>query len=343
MSGLSKPKRIAGFDILKCFCALLIVCMHFPFPSTAGQLVNVLTRIAVPVFFMITGYFYDSTVQRGREKKQIAKILKLTVAANLGYFVIYALGHLVKKDIGAYLVKVFSPKSLFEFFVLNESPFEGHLWYLGALLYVLVIAYLLNKAGKLKILMYLAPVLIIAELFLGRYSVFVFGEPLNMLFSRNFLFTGLPFFGIGMMIKRAKVPQSPVPFFIAAVVFYLTSVFEKYLPQIAGFKSDRENYLSTALLAISVFLIFETVYSNRTPSRFGSRLAAVGLKYSAWIYIIHPLAGKAMAFAVKKVGLFNVYNWVQPFAVFAASLLISILIIKLLSIVSAKVSKRSES
>lgn len=45
--------RADNIDILKAICAFLIICIHVPFPGTVGAYFTALTRIAVPVFFMI--------------------------------------------------------------------------------------------------------------------------------------------------------------------------------------------------------------------------------------------------------------------------------------------------
>lgn len=65
----------------------MIVCIHVPFPGIVGKYFTALTRIAVPIFFMITGYFYVDTNVGDREITQIKKILKLLVEANLIYIV----------------------------------------------------------------------------------------------------------------------------------------------------------------------------------------------------------------------------------------------------------------
>ena len=64
--------RYGGLDILKSICAFLIVNIHAPFPGEAGAYFLSLTRMAVPVFFMITGFFYDNVRSRGRVNAQIA-------------------------------------------------------------------------------------------------------------------------------------------------------------------------------------------------------------------------------------------------------------------------------
>ena len=66
----AEQSRADNIDILKATCAFLIVCIHVPFPGVIGKYFTALTRIAVPVFFMITGYFYfdveEKTARLGR-------------------------------------------------------------------------------------------------------------------------------------------------------------------------------------------------------------------------------------------------------------------------------------
>lgn len=50
-------KRSASIDALKIIMAFLVVCLHMPFPGRLGILVNVIARIAVPCFFVISGFF----------------------------------------------------------------------------------------------------------------------------------------------------------------------------------------------------------------------------------------------------------------------------------------------
>ena len=81
----AEQSRADNIDILKAVCAFLIVCIHVPFPGTLGAYFTTLTRTAVPIFFMITGYFYSDVVKRGGENSQIKKLLKLVIEANLIY------------------------------------------------------------------------------------------------------------------------------------------------------------------------------------------------------------------------------------------------------------------
>ena len=81
----SEQSRADNIDILKATCAFLIVCIHVPFPGVIGEYFTALTRIAVPVFFMITGYFYFDVEEKNGETRQIKKIFKLVLEANVLY------------------------------------------------------------------------------------------------------------------------------------------------------------------------------------------------------------------------------------------------------------------
>ncbi|MDD5792875.1 MAG: acyltransferase family protein [Erysipelotrichaceae bacterium] len=77
--------RNKGLDILRIICALMVVFIH-----TNHQSVYILSlcTIAVPIFFMISGYLHDSHKSL---KKQIVRILKILLITTASYFVIYFL------------------------------------------------------------------------------------------------------------------------------------------------------------------------------------------------------------------------------------------------------------
>ena len=79
----AEQSRADNIDILKVLCAFLIVCIHVPLPRVIGEYFTTLTRIAVPVFFMITGYFYLDVEKRNDEIRQIKKIFNLVLETNV--------------------------------------------------------------------------------------------------------------------------------------------------------------------------------------------------------------------------------------------------------------------
>lgn len=59
--------------------------------------------------------------------RQIKKIIKLVIEANVIYLIWKCFYSAVIHNID-YLKNVFTLKNLLKFILLNESPFNGHLW-----------------------------------------------------------------------------------------------------------------------------------------------------------------------------------------------------------------------
>ena len=72
--------RNRTLDMVKAICAYAVVLLHVHFPGNAGIIANVLARFAVPVFFMVSGYFCfrgDDT-EFIRTGKKIRHVLRTT-------------------------------------------------------------------------------------------------------------------------------------------------------------------------------------------------------------------------------------------------------------------------
>ena len=70
---MEKNSRKDSFDVVKCFAAFFVVQLH-TIPATVCPLLNVIARLAVPLFFLITGYYYTSIVEKGKYGVQLKKI-----------------------------------------------------------------------------------------------------------------------------------------------------------------------------------------------------------------------------------------------------------------------------
>ena len=63
----------------------MVICIHMTYYGK--KYFEPLTRFAVPIFFMITGYFYSTIKQNNREWAQIRKTIVLFLYSNLLYLV----------------------------------------------------------------------------------------------------------------------------------------------------------------------------------------------------------------------------------------------------------------
>lgn len=289
MQNVRVGARNKGLDFLKYVCAFLVICIHTDFP---GQVyADALARIAVPVFFMITGFYYTDIQNRGKQKSQIKKILTIALLSNLLYmgWEFVTEGLLTGTPLQT-LRSWMDAEKWFRFLVLNDSPFCSRLWYLGALLYVLVLAAMLEKAGLLRKLYILIPVLLVGNLVLGNYSAAIWGRTLPLAYSRNFLLAGLPCFLLGDWLRqnfhKIKCPNG-VLVAVALAAGVLTLLEREWLAHhFATFNKDL--YASTMIAATAVFVLV-----NRNAAWFEhgvlSKIALWGRDLSLGIYIYNRL------------------------------------------------------
>ena len=274
---------------------------------------------------MITGYYYSDTVMRNNEKRQIKKILCLIVEANVLFFIWnIALDAFRRDSIVTYVQKLFTGKSILKFLALNESPLAGHLWYLGAILYVLIIVFLMDKFNCRKILYYLTPVLLITDLMLGKYSLLIFHREFPYILVRNFLCVGIPYFCIGNLIreKQCSEKRNGKILQVLIVAFVITSLVERFILVNAGLNATRDHYLSTTFLAVCLFVY--TLKSNW----HNKELAVIGRRYSTWLYIMHPIFITAFAMITDKLDIAGIYKYVAPIVVYCATLVFLIILQK---------------
>lgn len=333
--------RNHGLDLLKTISAFMVICIHVPFPGIVGTIITPLTRIAVPLFFMITGYYYSSTKERNRVNKQFHKVIHLFIGANL----LYLLWNLIKACIsnGSVTIEIsrmFGVKSMLKFILLNESPFGGHLWYLGAILYVLLIILIFEKKWNREKLYPAVPFLLVADLVFGKYSLLLFGRTVPLILVRNFLCVGLPYFLIGDWLHTHNITMRPGKARIYMFVFALTTLVERILLGALSLNAERDHYISTTFLAVFTFLLalqHENIYANKGLSI----LSTVGAKLSTSIYILHPIAvtvvAKIIAYGSRYFPFISVwYAYLAPFAIFTITAIASWLLLNATKSIRAK-------
>lgn len=324
-------ERNYAIDVLKFICAALVVFRHTTDWVFRNEFLA-FTGCAVPCFFMISGYLlFDVRVCGGgvspeRLKRNFIHVLKIATWATLVFF----LWDELRSIIGNHSFYIPNVKKLIDWLLFNENPFAFHLWYLFAYLYVLIIIMVINKHHRWKMLYWITPFLLLADLVFGKYSLILWGrEPSASFYVRNFLFVGLPFFAIGTMIKRnihsiliwANKNRCYKQILLVGgiVLFTITTYLERYWLLWKGLCGAREHYLSNTLLAICIFLFF---LSQKDTKR--SWFSEIGEKDSLYIYIFHPLFMYICAVIVKKVSLEileTTYLYTAPFVVLITTII----------------------
>ncbi len=80
----NKSERIVNIDILKGICAYLVVIIHYYFPIKHSY-VEAIARMAVPVFFMISGYYCVGEWEE--VKRKVVRLLSIFLMGEVIYFI----------------------------------------------------------------------------------------------------------------------------------------------------------------------------------------------------------------------------------------------------------------
>jgi surface polysaccharide O-acyltransferase-like enzyme len=315
--------RLASIDALRAVCAFLVICIHAPFPGTVGAVIKHLANIAVPIFLIISGYFY----KREKAGAQARKLMKMFFVWNIFYFVFsLAAEALSGGDPLSVALDSITIEHLFTLLLLNVpiigGPTGGHLWFLAGEAYALVAISWMEDRGLGKYEPAVCIVLLMLSFVLGIYAPFFFGNPMHGIYTRNWLYTGIPCMLAGLLIRRSRDRLSSVPTGALSCAVALLSaacvgeyfLLEGKVPFVNG------QFASAIALAVALFCLCLRVDAGNGV------LASIGREHSTRIYIVHPSIVPILGALAGSCGIAAIYGTVAPIAVFSVSLAVSALV-----------------
>lgn len=315
---MGASSRMSSLDVMKCFAAFCVVWIHYG----TGWL-SPIVRCAVPIFFVITGYYYPVMVEKGNFWRHIRKLLVMVLCASAMYGVV-EFQHQIRQDtLQEWVQETLRLRHILGLIVYDNDMFGFHLWYFWAVLYDLTIFYLADKWKLTRFLRILAPLLLLV-FFVGNFTPW-YGK------CRNFLFMGLPCMMTGRLIRENSDGKfsflSNGKYLWAYVGGALMLVCCEMLSLhfICSDRGIRDMYIFTLPLFLPLFY-----YALKHP-HFGEGTfwATIGSKYSAYIYIFHVLAARFLGHIVARDASLLTKS-MYPFVVFGISLCMSWAFVKIL-------------
>lgn len=310
--------RNNSLDILKFICALLVILLHTPQPKGFEFYIDPLQRCAVPIFFMISGYF---TFKRENLNKVLQKRLVIILKIICWSTLIYLINDIIHtKSLNIIYVIISNYKNLF---LYNCTVVSYHLWYLHAYLYVLIIFWIVNKYNLYKLLLYATPILFIAGVYLGKYHGLINGIDMPIQCSRNFLFTGLPYFTLGFLIRKNETHINRHICKNIAIVGLILFLVIGSIEEIAFdlYDNTGDLYISTIFISATLFILFLNI--NCKEDNFISR---IGREDCLYIYILHVIILNEISSIMTKLGYEQLFLHTSIFIV----LILTVLLIKTL-------------
>lgn len=267
--------RNLSVDILKIILALFVVFLHMNFlkeshPLTSFLLVNGLFRIGVPVFLVITGFYFLHIDTVPKLRKWLFRT-----------FLLYAIWMLIyyshwKDEENLFLTVIFG---------------YHHLWYLIGTFFSGIILFLLRNLSAAKLFT------IALFLFLCGFAVQVLGNMhyfkadsdvlLNdYLLYRNFLFVCFPFLTIGFLLHKLDLNLNQFKFSFPLLIFSVLLVIAEAWFDYENISAESTDILLSLFIASPlVFLYAQKIYV-KTQSKILANLSTA-------IYVVHPLIMKS--------------------------------------------------
>lgn len=265
--------RNLSIDYLKVVLAFFVVLLHLGFlikeiPELGFLLVNGLFRLAVPLFLIITGYYFTQITTFEKFKKWI---LRITILYSI-WMVFYA------------PVWVNSDSLISNLLTISIGYFV--LWYLagvivgGSLLFLcknIESKYLLTLAISLYLVGYFLQQMGNLHLFTGSLDKLLNWHPV----SRNFLFNCFPLLALGFLIKKTKL-DSKLKISITLLAFsIILLILESYLNYTFISSNEPLDHLLTVLITAPIIFIY---VKNIKIMGDNKNLAS----FSTAIFLIHP-------------------------------------------------------
>lgn len=278
----TKSNRSYSIDFIKGIAAISVVWLHCANNDPFDSIIHLIGRMAVPMFFIITGYFLPSMIKSGHITNHIIKITKIAIGALAFYFPLFCIEAYLNGDLKHQLLNIFRLDDLWDKVLFSQYPFyvnAGHLWYLIAILYILGFIYFYTKKHRISTLYCLIPLLFIIGYLISSFEV------TDRKYYHNFLFTGLPYILFGSYIHEQltykKISNRVIGLLIA--MFSILYLVEIALYLYIGLPARREHYLCIIPL-VSFILIWAAQNPNYGEKYF---ITTIGRDYSIYIYVFH--------------------------------------------------------
>lgn len=312
----------AKLNLLKGFACMGVVFIHVVFPGIFGQIVQTASAYAVPVFFMIAGY-YSFGRDKNTIRHRLKKIVCIFIIAWLIFFFYGMAGAVIGGEgLSAWLHRNFNWKTPVKMIFFCTVDLAIPLWYLIAMIEVYLVWYFVVKHGKEEAIVRFFPVLFVLQVLTVTFFTTMDYE---WFWRINFITRAMPWFLLGYHIKtreaeivrRFDARKLILPVAVGCLITVIPVALD--LP----FRFESTGYIPYAYGLFCLAL--------KDPDKGLCRpVEYIGEKLSLYVYILHvPLSGAmddaaAYLFGVDTAG--GVYRWCRPLLVLPATLGVAFLI-----------------
>lgn len=324
--GQAMKQENSCLNFIKGLACIGVVFMHSTFPYPYGQVISFLFKFAMPIFFFTSGYYAyyeDRDRVMGSSKRKAKRILKITVCAELLYFIIGLLTAVLSGDATSYVQNI--QLNRFVYAIFMSSPlFNGTLWFLYALFgsYILLLLWSRTKLQKTGLVFIL--VVLIGHIVIRTILKIIEVPWYDAGYFRNAYIYGFPMLLLGFYIKKYenKLLKIPDKWCLFGIGGGTICMFGEYFCS----RKVLDFYIGTMLVAICLFIL-SLKHAKNPVIPF---IEYVGKKLSLYVYIVHIFVIDRVSQFKVAVGLEeNVWMaWMAPVLALVGSVGVAIIVVE---------------
>lgn len=288
-------------DFMRFIGAILVVLAHIEgwgaSPAWAKNFYYTLSRVGVPLFFLISGYLLLS------RQEDLQTFFKKRAARIIIPFLVWSIIYDVQNS-NAFAGGITLEGILKLFIRILRGPRETHLWFFYSLigLYLLtpILRVFVAKARNSEILYYIAlwfiamPILFIVEAF----------TPLKNGFEIYYTGGYVGYFLLGHLLggleTRAPLLRAALGLFITGFIFTFAVFHFNLFPQENELVFRSYPSLNIILMSLGAFVLIKAMGERISPQ--AARFSGEASKLSFGVYLIHPIIYAWMALGWNALG-----------------------------------------
>lgn len=315
---MEKNNKNIKLNLLKGFGCMGVVFIHVSFPGMIGLVVGRAASYAVPIFYMIAGYYIygkDADVV----KRRLNNIIKIFLYAYILHFVYRATSAAMTHELDVWLSANFNWKTPIKYIFFCMVDFAPLLWYLIAMIETYIVWFFLVKKHKEEIALKTIPILFAFRIFL---SVFCEIKGLTWTWSTNFIAQAMPWFLLGYYMHTKKADRlrnlSLYKLILLVVVGYAL-IMVTIVPGISyGVTCIGHIVYAMGLFALAL---------KKPTNSVCKHVEYIGENLSMNIYILHNLVSNLLTNICGKVLGINIngdtWLWCKPILVLICTIFMS--------------------
>lgn len=295
---VNQSSKVSSVDFFKLLFSLCVVALHtenaFMLSENANYYVtSLLFRLAVPYFFIASGYFLGKKLNKSGNKTSIEKQY---ISRNAPYWLFYGSLYglvVLAKDLSNGSEPINSILSFFKYMIFYP---RGAMWFILASIVASIIIVALFKHKRL--LFSIAIIGYVFALICNTYYFTISNTPINAIVlnyldifisARNGIFIGIPLLGLGIYLSSDNNcirNKSNQVLYIALIIEFIILLLEVIFVKDKLHKDDSSLFIILPFLTTTLFEL-----SLRIKLNYNMELSKSFRQLSSYIYFIHPLLG----------------------------------------------------